>query len=268
MKISISNIAWGKENFEDFLKLIKSKGCDAVELAPSLIWDEPINSNKASRKSFRDLLKNNGVQLVGFHSLLFNRPDLKFFKDKEKRLETIVYLEKLSELCQELGGSQIILGSPANRALHGKPYKSCVDQILEDFYLISEKCKKDDIFFCLEPLSKSMSDFITSSSEAGDIINQINHDYLKLHLDTKTIFENNEDLESIFNKYHDRIQHLHISEFGLTEIGKSKNNHRYVAKSLKKMNYKKFISIEMKKTNEVAIVNSINFVKNNYLQLI
>ena len=54
--------------------------------------------------------------MVGFHSS-FNRPDLKFFKDKESRLKTIEYLKKLSELCQELGGSQIVLGSPANRAL-------------------------------------------------------------------------------------------------------------------------------------------------------
>ena len=79
MKMSISNIAWGNKNFEDFLKLIKSNGCDSIELAPSLIWNEPINSDKKSRQSLKNLLKNHDIKMVGFHSLLFNRPDLKFF---------------------------------------------------------------------------------------------------------------------------------------------------------------------------------------------
>ena len=266
MKMSISNIAWGNKNFEDFLKLIKSNGCDSIELAPSLIWNEPINSDKKSLQSLKNLLKNHDIKMVGFHSLLFNRPDLKFFKDKESRLKTIEYLKKLSELCQELGGSQIVLGSPANRALSGRSYESCVQQILEDFNLIADKCKKNEIYFCIEPLSKSMSDFITSSSEAGEIIKEINHENLKLHLDTKTIFENKEDLESIFDKYHDQIQHFHISELGLIEIGKSKNNHMSIAECLRKKNYKKFVSIEMKKTDMATIVSSINFVKNHYLQ--
>ena len=43
MKISVSNIAWGKNNFNQFLSLIKENGCAGVELAPSLLWDEPKN---------------------------------------------------------------------------------------------------------------------------------------------------------------------------------------------------------------------------------
>ena len=37
-----------------------------------------------------------------------------------------------------------------------------------------------------------------------------------------------------------------------------------IAECLK--NYKKFVSIEMKKTDMATIVSSINFVKNHYLQ--
>ena len=52
----------------------------------------------------------------------------------------------------------------------------------------------------------------------------------------------------------------------LEEIGKSKNNHMSIAECLRKKNYKKFVSIEMKKTDMATIVSSINFVKNHYLQ--
>ena len=49
MKISVSNIAWGNGNFDDFIILIKENNCEGIELAPSLIWDEPINSNQNER---------------------------------------------------------------------------------------------------------------------------------------------------------------------------------------------------------------------------
>ena len=45
MKISVSNITWGSENFTSFLEFIKQNGCDGVELAPSLIWNDPIKAN-------------------------------------------------------------------------------------------------------------------------------------------------------------------------------------------------------------------------------
>ena len=44
MKISVSNITWGNDNFDYFLEFIKQNGCDGVELAPSLIWKDPLKA--------------------------------------------------------------------------------------------------------------------------------------------------------------------------------------------------------------------------------
>ena len=59
MKLSVSNIVWG-ENLVDFFRLLKKENCDGVEIAPSLIWKEPIFSNKDERK----LLKNKFLRAV------------------------------------------------------------------------------------------------------------------------------------------------------------------------------------------------------------
>ena len=49
MKLSVSNIAWGKNELKDLLYILKDNGCDGIEIAPSLIWGEPVNStNKHS----------------------------------------------------------------------------------------------------------------------------------------------------------------------------------------------------------------------------
>jgi len=79
MKISVSNIAWGNKKLEFFLDFIKNLGCSGVEIAPSIIWLEPIKSTKQEKTAFFNSVKNSDLELLGFHSLLYNRPDLQLF---------------------------------------------------------------------------------------------------------------------------------------------------------------------------------------------
>ena len=79
MKISVSNIAWDNKFLLFFLDFIKNLGCSGVEIAPSCIWPEPVECSKTEKINFLKSVKNAGLELVGFHSLLFNRPDLQLF---------------------------------------------------------------------------------------------------------------------------------------------------------------------------------------------
>ena len=135
----------------------------------------------------------------------------------------------------------------------------------DDFFEIAEQGLKKNVFFCIEPLGKNYTDFIISMEEGGQIVKKINHVNLKLQLDTKTIFSNNEDVNKITNEYGDLIQHVHVSDDDLREPGTVNKNHNFIGKSLKKIKYDKFLSIEMKKNTINSIINGINFVKNNYI---
>ena len=56
----------------------------------------------------------------------------------------------------------------------------------------------------------------------------------------------------------------------MAEPGKINKNHDKVGLALKKINYSKYVSIEMKKNNdevEASILRSINYVKENYLNI-
>ena len=55
MKLSVSNIVWGNQNLSEFLKLLKQECCDGIELAPSLIWKEPILSSSEERSSLKKI---------------------------------------------------------------------------------------------------------------------------------------------------------------------------------------------------------------------
>jgi D-psicose/D-tagatose/L-ribulose 3-epimerase len=267
MKISVSNIAWGKKNFDDFIHLIKENECDGIELAPSLIWDEPINSNHNERSSLKKKIRKSNLEFLGFHSLLFTRPDLQLFKDKKTRQQTLNYLKKIIDLCSDLEGKQIIFGSPNNRSLLGKSYNLCLKQFLDDINEITNYCSKKNVIFCIEPLGKNYTDFIVSNEEGGEIVKKIDNKYFKLHLDTKTFFFTKENPMTIVEKYKDFLQHVHISDENLQRPGSinNKKEHQPIVNALKKIKYDKYLSIEMKKDKISSIVEGISFVKNNYI---
>ena len=80
MKIAISNIAWEHKYLSEYLKLLKQLGCSGVEIAPSIIWTEPTNSSIEDRKIFKDQIHKEGLEIIGFHALLFSRPDYQSIK--------------------------------------------------------------------------------------------------------------------------------------------------------------------------------------------
>ena len=266
MKISISNIAWDKNLFPYFLDFIKSKGCSGVEIAPSCVWDEPIQSSKIERLNIIKSISNAGLELVGFHALLYHRPELQLFLGKELKKKTLKYLCDLIDLCSELGGRQLVFGSPQNRKLHGRDYSDCLEEILSDFYEVAEYAKNKNVCFCIEPLGK-YTDFIKSIDEGGQLVLKINHPFFKLHLDTKTFFSTKENPKQTIEKYRNLIQHVHIGDDDLKEPGSINKDHRLIGDALRKINYSKYLSIEMRKPQnniKKVIERSILFVKENY----
>ena len=71
MKIAVSNIAWEHKYLSQYLKLLKQLGCSGVEIAPSIIWKEPINSSPEDRKNFKDQIRKSAS-----YEILFNADEV------------------------------------------------------------------------------------------------------------------------------------------------------------------------------------------------
>ncbi len=271
MKISVSNIAWYQDpkKLSNFLEFISNLNCDGVELAPSAVWDEPIDSSKKDRDNLKREIKNFNLDFLGFHSLLYSKPELKLFENQFLRKETKNYIFDLINLCSDLEGTILVYGSPKSRQLCGKNYEDCKKQSLEDFYEIAEYSKKKGIFFCLEPLSFKETEFITSLEEGGEIVEMVNHSNFKLHLDTKVLFGLNGKISQKIKKYKEIINHVHIGDENLLEPGTvNKTEHLEIGKVLKEINYKGYATLEMRRDLsdiEGSIKRGVEFIKKNYL---
>ena len=69
---------------------------------------------------------------------------------------------------------------------------------IEFLNLFIDKTKQSKTKIVIEPLSKNETDFINNTEEAYKIINEIQSDRLGLHIDLKSAFAENENLEKTF----------------------------------------------------------------------
>ncbi|MFM9328684.1 sugar phosphate isomerase/epimerase family protein [Paenibacillus mesotrionivorans] len=269
MKLSISNIAWEKEEDTKILPILKEYGFLGVEVAPTKI-NNPVSAiTKDQLQKYRDFWNSNGIQLNAMQSLLFGRPDIILFDSKEKQQEAIGYFGDIFTIAQVLGVQKLVFGSPKNRLIKGRDQKEVFSEAVSLFEKIGELAHKKEVVFCIEPNPLQYGcDFVTTSIEALQLVKAVNHPGFGLHLDTGTMIINNESPANILEQCMPYIQHFHISEPFLDLIGSNTSIHREISIILKEYQYSNWISIEMKnniKLNNYEAVNeAIHFVAELY----
>lgn len=268
MKLSVSNIAWNNDDLEEHLSLLHDLGCSGVELAPSCIWPEPILASTQERRNLREKIERNGLELVGFHALLFTRPDLQLFASRESRLATIEYLSRLAELCADLKGGVLILGSPGNRVLHGHCYEECLQWAADAFLSLAQDCANSGVTLCIEPLAPNETEFIMSAREGAELVERVSHPNFKLHLDAKALIGTGEDLGRILAQHGQLLRHFHVGDPGLAPPGSTGADHAPFGRALRNIGYQGYVSIEMRRgegDSREIVRKSVAYVMKNYL---
>lgn len=256
-KIAISNLAWNKDEEDKVITILKKYQIAGVELAVSKICGNP--------KKW----KESGIQIVATTSLLYGHPELTIFESKEKREKTLNYLKSVIKLTSELGAKVMVFGSPKNRLI-GKLNKSETNKIAIDFFRkVGRETKKYNITFCIEPVPTIYgSDFILNTKEARNLVKKIGSDNIKINMDIGAMKINGEDFKTEIKKSINLTGHLHISESGFVGISDTKFGHKTIAKILKDLKYKNWVSIEMwakkNQDNTIQIEKTLKFVKKIY----
>lgn len=271
MKLAISNIAWNVEQDEQVRDLLYKKGIRGIEVAPTKIWQFPDRVSYEEAIIYKKFWDSKEIQIVGAQSLLYNKGELAIF-DPNKEKETIEYLEKMIRLVSWLGGRVLVFGSPKNRRISGYDIRTVYHRSQSIFKELAEFSYELGCVFCIEPNPPEYGcDFVTNMSQALELVSRIDHPGFRLHLDTSSIFINEEIIEDVMEIYLPFLEHVHISEPFLEKVGDKSDlsKHNAIYRSLRKINYIGWVSIEMKfqsyHTLYIDIINAIDFVKRVYL---
>ncbi len=81
-----------------------------------------------------------------------------------------------------------MLGSPKQRSLvEGQTKEGAWKKAVELLSSVLDKAGELNLTICLEPLSPAETDFINTVAEGMQMVRQINHPNLKIHLDVKAM---------------------------------------------------------------------------------
>lgn len=269
-KLAISNIAWPFPQTPAVLPRLTELGISGIEIAPSRIWGDTWKISPSDSGRVKRQLSEHGLAVAGFHSLLFDQPELGLFKGQETAKRTVAFLAHLCGVCADMGGRTLIFGSPQCRTRGVKPMPDAMREAVEFFLQLGEHADRQGVVVCIEPLGSIETDFIDSAMQALDLIAMVGHPGFGGHLDAKALQQADEISENVFNRYKGRIEHFHANDPGLVAVGSTGMvPHARLGELLRSVGYSNYISIEQRTLNPenpmTDIEQSVRMVKENYL---
>src|SRR3982751_541513 len=157
MKFAICNETFGDRSFADTFSTIAKLGYRGVEIAPFTFapHDEPFDLRTIPSERFvevRTMAEDAGLEIIGLHWLLAKTEGFYLTSpDPTVRRRTSEYLSKLAEVCADLGGKILVLGSPKQRNLiPGVSYEDGEAYAVEVLHQVVPACRQFGVTIGLE----------------------------------------------------------------------------------------------------------------------
>lgn len=258
MKLSISNIAWDKENDDAVYKLMKKYGYTGLEIAPTRVIEKnPYNKIEEAMAWSKALHDQYGFVISSMQSIWYGRQEHIFGTDKER--ETLLGYTKMAiDFAFAINCHNLVFGCPKNRCINDEGDKL---KGISFFKEIGDYAFSKGTVIGMEanpPIYNT--NYINRTEEAIDLIRKVDSEGFKLNLDIGTMIYNQESIDILKGNVK-LINHVHISEPYLKSIEK-RELHAKLADVLYKEGYDGFISIEMGKTEfKDCIKRTLEYVK-------
>jgi len=258
MKLSISNIAWKTHNDPQILETLQNYGIKGIEVAPTKLWPNWENASYRAAVTYRKMMRDQGLEIPALQAILFNKPELQLF-DKNTHPAFLDHLKFVAELANGLGSKVLIFGAPKNRIRGQLPYSEACKIAADFFSKAGEVCYNYECCIGLEhnPVEYGC-DFVTNMADALEMVKSVNHLGFRLHLDSAGLFMCGGDITELIASAGNFV-HYHISEPMLNPICNGVIDHKKALRTLKKVNYNNWISIEMKQPpTDDLLISSID----------
>ncbi len=267
-QISISNLAWPAESDEEAIDLAISEGFEGIEIAPFKVfgtWCDDEIVVKAN--AYRARLAEKEVVIPALQAIVFGAEDCHLFRSNETRRNLATHLGKTARLAGLLEAQACVFGAPKLRDPGSLTRAQAMTIAVDFFSEIAGLFESEGASLAFEANAVQYDcRFITHTFEAVDLVRFVDHPGVRLQLDTGTMFQMQEELESII-KAVPFAAHFHASEASLAPVGSVGSNHAAVADALIKGSYNHWKSVEMRPTDDWRgnIRRAAHVMKSTYL---
>lgn len=246
MKLGISNLIWDNIKTSELVPILVSNNIKYVEVILSKHITKWNDADLSKLQEFHNYLECNHIYIKSTQSLFHNSGITSYYNEG-----FIDHLIKVSDICKNIGITQLVLGAPTMRK-ENNPFG------LDDkFSYINSILRKNNQTLLLEPNSRVYGgNYFYRVDEIVLFIDEMKFSNIKTMIDTHNIILEGEDPSDVFIRNRNYIKHIHVSEINLGGFINSEY-HNKLSKTLKEFDYDGLVIYEAKPTN-----NFINEIKN------
>jgi sugar phosphate isomerase/epimerase len=247
MKFAICNEVYQDWPLEKAFAHARSLGYTGIEIAPFTLHQDARHITVDQRQKVVELARDNDLQIIGLHWLLAHTEGFHLTTDDNAiREATADYLMDLAELCSDLGGKIMVLGSPAQRNRpEGLSQEQANKNAAEVIGNIIPTLEKFDVTLALEPLGPAEGNYLLTAAEAVALIEMVKSPQVKLHLDVKAMSSEAKPIDEIIRDNARHTVHFHANDPNLLGPGMGDVDFAPIFQALRETNYDGWVSVEV-----------------------
>ncbi len=246
-KFAICNETWGDLPWVETCRQIAAAGYDGVEIAPFTLAPSVEELTAAQRAEICRVAEDAGLAIVGLHWLLVAPPGLHLTTaDAAVRARTGDYLCRLADLCGDLGGTVMVLGSPKQRNIEpGTSPEAARARYIEAVRPCLDVCAARGSVLCLEPLGPQETNFLVTLAEARSLIEEIDHPACRTIFDVKAASSEGPPLPGLLRENADIVSHIHANDANRRGPGFGNTDFVPILAAAREIGYDGWISVEV-----------------------
>ena len=247
MKLAICNEMFEDWKIEDVFDCASQLGYQAVEIAPFTLADDVRDISTTERSRIKKAAADSEVEIAGLHWLLVSPEGLYVnHPDDAIRQRTLDYFYALIDLCADLNGEVMVIGSPQQRSVQeGSDADRTWNYAKETFSQSAAYAQDKGVTLCMEPLSDNQTNFINTPAQAVEMIQQVDNPKFRLILDVCSTANQGLDMPTEIQKFSDHLVHFHTNDNNLYLPGSGDVDYPPIIEALKAVVFDGYLSTEV-----------------------
>ena len=248
MRFALCNEMFEERPLPEVCAAAKRLGYDGIEIAPFTLAPSADAVTAEQRRETRQIIEDHGLETVGLHWLFLGPEGLHLTSlDDAVWARTRDYLLALVDLCAELGGKVLVLGSPKQRSLRdGQTSEGAWRRALDAFQSVMPRAAECGVALCIEPLAPTETDFVTTVEEGLRMVRDVDHPNFKVHLDVKAMCSEARPVADVIRSVPpDAIGHFHVNDANLYGPGMGDVDYAPIAEAIREVGWDRWLSVEV-----------------------
>lgn len=213
MKLAVCSELLADRPFAEACAAAARHGYAGIEIAPFTLADDPAALRGPAAADLRRAIADAGLRFVGLHWLLTGPGDHHVtHPDPGPRRRSWELLHRLADLCGELGGGVMVLGSGRQREARGIAPAQAVGLLREGLLALAPRARAAGATVLIEALPARVTNVINTMEQAAALVEAVAHPGLAGMFDFHNCAGEALPWARLLARHLPMIRHVHLND--------------------------------------------------------